>query len=170
MNSMLYLLSTTSTYACFTFQIFGWKSWMGTRLLEFGGIRLVINQSVVPMDWSLRLKIGVVFPLSILWGYILYTSTLYIEHWLLILPLFIAICEIWLPRLTYGVYMVLFLKPGATNFGERGFCFVAFWILLFLQSNYVLISRCASPTLVFLYTFIHNMWRQNTYPKEIESR
>ena len=26
------------------------KSWMGTRLLEFGGIRLVINQSVVPVD------------------------------------------------------------------------------------------------------------------------
>ena len=23
---------------------------MGTRLLEFGGIRLVVNQSVVPMD------------------------------------------------------------------------------------------------------------------------
>ena len=42
------------------------SSHMGTRLLEFGGIRLVINQSVVPVDWSLRLKIGVVFPLSIL--------------------------------------------------------------------------------------------------------
>ena len=26
------------------------KFWMGTKLLEFGGIRLVINQSVVPMD------------------------------------------------------------------------------------------------------------------------
>ena len=33
-----------------------------------------------------------------------------------------------------------------------------------------LLSRCVSPTLVFLYTFMHNMWRQNTYPKEIESR
>ena len=32
----------------------------------------------------------------------------------MILPLFIAICEIWLPELTYGVYLVLFLKPGAT--------------------------------------------------------
>ena len=32
MNSMLYLLSTTCTYACFTFQYFG-KSRMGTRLL-----------------------------------------------------------------------------------------------------------------------------------------
>ena len=26
------------------------KSRMGTRLLEFGGIRLVINQSVVPVE------------------------------------------------------------------------------------------------------------------------
>ena len=26
------------------------KSWMGTRLLEFGENRLVINQSVVPID------------------------------------------------------------------------------------------------------------------------
>ena len=42
-------------------------------------------------------------------------SMLYIEHCLLILPLFVAICEIWLPRLTYGVYLVLFLKPGATS-------------------------------------------------------
>jgi hypothetical protein len=42
-------------------------------------------------------------------------STLYIKHCHLILPLFVAICEIWLPRLTYGVYLVLFLKPGATT-------------------------------------------------------
>jgi hypothetical protein len=41
-------------------------------------------------------------------------STLYIEHCHLILPLFVATCEIWLPGLTYGVYLVLFLKPGAT--------------------------------------------------------
>jgi hypothetical protein len=41
-------------------------------------------------------------------------STLYIEHCHLILPLFVAICEIWLPGLTYGVYLVLFLKPGVT--------------------------------------------------------
>jgi hypothetical protein len=39
---------------------------------------------------------------------------LYIKHCLLILPLFVAICEIWLSGLTYGVYQVLFLKPGAT--------------------------------------------------------
>ena len=41
-------------------------------------------------------------------------STLYIEHCLLILPLFVVICEIWLSRLTYGVYLILFLTSGAT--------------------------------------------------------
>ena len=40
--------------------------------------------------------------------------TLYIEHCLLILSLFVSICEIWLPELTYGVYLILFLKSGAT--------------------------------------------------------
>jgi hypothetical protein len=37
------------------------KSRMGTRFLEIGADRLVINQSVVPMEWSLHLKTGVVF-------------------------------------------------------------------------------------------------------------
>jgi hypothetical protein len=41
----------------------GQKSRMGTSLLEIGVVRLVINQSVVPVEWSLRLRIGVVFPL-----------------------------------------------------------------------------------------------------------
>ena len=71
------------------------KSRMGTRLLEFGGIRLVINQSVVPMDlesspedrsWSFH------YLLSKVISFIL--STLHIEQCLLILPLFVAICEI----------------------------------------------------------------------------
>ena len=65
--------------------------------------------------WSLRLKIGVVFPLSILSCYIPYTNTLCNKCCLLILPLFVAICEIWLPGLTYSVYLVLSLKPGATK-------------------------------------------------------
>ena len=64
--------------------------------------------------WSLRLKIGVDFPLSILWGYFSFTNTLCNKYCLLILPLFVAICEIWLPGLTYGVYLILSLKPGAT--------------------------------------------------------
>jgi hypothetical protein len=38
---------------------------------------------------------------------------IYIKHYVLILPLLIAIREIWLLGLTYGMYLVLFLKPGA---------------------------------------------------------
>ena len=37
----------------------------------------------------------------------------------MILSLFVAICEISLPGLTYGVYLVLFLKPGATGKGDQ---------------------------------------------------
>ena len=71
--------------------------------------------------WSLRLKIGLDFPLSILWGYFPFTNTLCNKYCLLILPLFVAICEIWLPRLTYSVYLVLSLKPGATR------CYPQWW-------------------------------------------
>ena len=92
MNPILYLLTMTCTYSYFTFQYFG-KSWMGTRLLESGGVRLVINQSVVPVvlvttpeDRScptaaccLRL-----YPLN---------KVRYILG-IMILPIFIAICEI----------------------------------------------------------------------------
>jgi len=64
--------------------------------------------------WSFRLKNEVHFRclLSKVISFIL--SSLYIKYCLLIIPLFIAICEIWLPELTYGVYLVLFLKPRAT--------------------------------------------------------
>jgi hypothetical protein len=34
---------------------------MGTRLIEFRGVRLVINQSVVPVEWSLQSNIRVSF-------------------------------------------------------------------------------------------------------------
>ena len=49
MNPMSYLLSMTCTYDCFIFITLE-KSRMGTRMLEFEGIRLVINQSVVPVE------------------------------------------------------------------------------------------------------------------------
>jgi hypothetical protein len=39
------------------------KSRMGTRFPEIETDRLVINQSVVPVKWSLHLKTEVVFPL-----------------------------------------------------------------------------------------------------------
>ena len=97
------------------FQIFGWKSRMDTRLLEFGGIRLVINQSVVPLDLESSPKDrSYLFRCLISKVIFFILSTLYIEHCLLILPLFVAICEIWLLGLTYGVYLVLSLKPDAT--------------------------------------------------------
>ena len=32
-----------------------------------------------------------------------------------ITPSFVTICVIWIPRNTYGVYLVLSLKPGATK-------------------------------------------------------
>ena len=68
---------------------------MDTRLQEFGGIRLVINQSVVPVELkSLPEDRSCLFRclLSNVISFIL--STLYTEHCLLILPLFVAICEI----------------------------------------------------------------------------
>ena len=71
------------------------KTWMGIRLLAFGGIRLVINQTVVLMelessleDWSCLFRCL----LSKVISFIL--SMLYIKYCLLILPLFVAICEI----------------------------------------------------------------------------
>ena len=92
MNPMLYLLSMTCTYACFTFQYFG-KSRMGTRLLEFGGVRFVINQSVVRVEFVTTLEDQScptaacclrLYPLN---------KVRYILG-IMILPLFIAICEI----------------------------------------------------------------------------
>ena len=68
---------------------------MGTRLLEFGGIRLVINQSVVPVELeSSPEDRSCLFRclLSKVISFIL--SMIYFEHCLSILPLFIAICEI----------------------------------------------------------------------------
>ena len=68
---------------------------MATRLLEFGEIRLVINQSVVPVELkSSSEDQSCLFHclLSKVISFIL--STLYIEHCLFILPLFVAIYEI----------------------------------------------------------------------------
>ena len=66
---------------------------MGTRLLEFGGIRLVINQLVVPAELESTPEdrlLSFSCLLSKVISFIL--SMLYIEHCLLILPLFVAIC------------------------------------------------------------------------------
>ena len=68
---------------------------MGTRLLEFGGIRLVINQSVIPVEFESSPEDQSCLFRCLLSKVILFIlSALYIEHCLSILPLFIAICEI----------------------------------------------------------------------------
>ena len=67
---------------------------MGARLLEFEEVRIVINQSVVPVEWSLHPKIRVVYPLFVAKVIFLVLNTLYIKHCLLILHSFVAICVI----------------------------------------------------------------------------
>jgi hypothetical protein len=53
-------------YSClFIFQYFG-KIPDGYQIAEIGAVRLVINQSVVPVEQSLHLKTGVVFPLFVI--------------------------------------------------------------------------------------------------------
>jgi len=102
-------------------------------------------------------------------------STLYIEHCLLVLPLFIAICEIWLLELTYGVYLVLFIKSGATIDVIKGcavhssfiYCKCASSPLFFSQEfccstvdYFLLIQYCTHPMLIlqdliFLISYYH---------------
>jgi hypothetical protein len=57
--------STKCTHACLFFITLE-KSQMGTRLPEIGVVRLVINQSVIPVECSFHLKTGVVFPLFVI--------------------------------------------------------------------------------------------------------
>ena len=115
MNPMLYLLSTTCTYACFTFQYFGKKIPDGCQIasLEELGLWSTSQLPLWIVVFTRRSELSFYCLLSKVISFIL--STLYIEHCLLILSLFIAICKIWLSGLTYGVYLVLFLKPGATS-------------------------------------------------------
>jgi len=77
--------------------------------------RLVINQSVGSCSVELIPEVGVVYPLFVIKGYLFYI--MYVIYLCIVLwyyPLFVAICEIWLLRLTYGTYLVLFLKSGIT--------------------------------------------------------
>ena len=91
---------------------------MGTRLLEFEGIKLVINQSVVPMELESsprRLELSFHCLLSKVIPFIL--STVYIEH--LSFDITLICSYMWdltsWAHIWYGVYLVLFLKPGATT-------------------------------------------------------
>ena len=63
MNPMLYLLSTTCTYACFTFIYFE-KILDGYQFARVRRSWLVINQSVVPVDLEFSPKERSVFLLS----------------------------------------------------------------------------------------------------------
>jgi hypothetical protein len=65
------------------------------------------------MEWSIRLEDEVSFRCLLAKVVFFVLSSLYIKHWLLILPLFVVICVIWLSGLTYGMYPVLSLKPSA---------------------------------------------------------
>ena len=68
---------------------------MGTRLLEFGGIRLVVNQSVVPVDLESSPKDQSCLFRCLYSKVIFFILIRYVfKHCLLILPLFVAICEI----------------------------------------------------------------------------
>ena len=67
---------------------------MGTRLLEFGGIRLVINQSVVPVDLESSPKDRSCLFHCICSVVIFFILIYYVfKHCLMILPIFVAICE-----------------------------------------------------------------------------
>ena len=81
----------------------------------------MINQSVSLWIWSfhwrLKLSFRCLYSEVIIFILIRYVF----KHCLLILPLFIAICEIWLLELTYDVYLILFIKPSATT--------PSFWII-----------------------------------------
>jgi len=83
-------------------------------------VRLVINQSVGSCRVELIPEVGVVYPLFAIKGYLFYIKYviyLCIVSWYYLL--FVAICEIWLLRLTYGAYLILFLKSGITNYGRK---------------------------------------------------
>ena len=68
---------------------------MGIGLLEFEEVWLVINQSVVPVELeSLPEDQSCLFRCLLSKVIFFILSTLYIEHCLSILPLFVVVCEI----------------------------------------------------------------------------
>jgi len=82
-------------------------------------VRLVINQSVGSYRVELIPEVGVIFRCLLLKVISNLLCTLYnlcVVFWYY--PLFVAICDIWLLRLTYGVYLVLSLKSGITEIIE----------------------------------------------------
>ena len=148
---------------------------MSTRLLEFRGIRLVINQSVVLVElvFTRRSELSFRCLLSKIIFSIL--SMLYIEHCLLILPLFVAICGIWLSGLTYGAYLVLFLKSSAIIWE----CHLRSikWTTLFLDKNLQnsKLLRCEIEKMTLFQELFHfsatqgTMLANATYPAYVKN-
>ena len=95
MNPMLYLLSTTCTYACFIFFNYLDKNPGWVPDCQSGGVKLVVNQLVVPVDLESspedRSRLSAVYTLRL---YFFLLIRYVFKHCLLILPLFVAICEI----------------------------------------------------------------------------
>ena len=76
----------------------------------------MINQSVVPVEVESSPEDRSCFFRYLYFKVIIFILIRYVfKHCLSILPLFVAIYEISLPGLTYGAYLILFLKPGATR-------------------------------------------------------
>jgi hypothetical protein len=106
---MLCLWSTKCTHACLFFSIL-WKNprWIpDCQRLEQLGLWSTSQLSLWSGVFTWRPELSFRCLLSKVISFT--TSMLYNKHCLLILSLFVAICEVWLPGLTYGVYMVLFL-------------------------------------------------------------
>jgi hypothetical protein len=117
---MLCLWSTKCTHACLFSILWKYPGWVpDCQRLEQLGLWSTSQLSLWSGVFTWRSELSFCCLLSKAISFIL--SMLYIEHCLLILPLFVAICEIWFPGLTYGVYLVLFLKPGATKVHEQDY-------------------------------------------------
>jgi hypothetical protein len=100
--------SWTPWYIC-------WVRYVLTLAILTTPVRLVINQSIVPMELELSPEDRSVFFRCLLYKvifFVLIRNIISIVFWYY--PVFVAICVIWLPGLIYGVYLVLSLKPGAT--------------------------------------------------------
>ena len=98
------------------------KSWMSTRWRFFSGVfqevlGLWSTSWWVLWCWRLRQKNRVLVP-NVKWDYVScnkYFSLCNKGIVFDITPSLVTVCMNWIPRHTYGVYLVLYLKPGATK-------------------------------------------------------
>jgi hypothetical protein len=116
---MLCLWSTKCTHACLCSILWKNPGWVpDCQRLEQIGLWSTSQLSLWSGVFTWRPELSFCCLLSKVISFII--SMLYIEHCRLILPLFVAICDIWLSGLTYGgVYLILFLKPDATDSDKK---------------------------------------------------